>query len=638
MAIVLAYPTLAGAHAFLVRMSPQAGERLTANPAAVTLEFSGSVVLGSQELLIRTPTGSAVDLGLSELLNGATTLRATLPPAMSGVYVVSWRVLAEDGHLSLGEFAFAVGSGWVLPAASATASTPVAWPDVAASWLLLAGVALALGGLGSESLVWRSVARQHDLEVPRAPVAVGLMQALLGATWHSLQLAAAQAGAAAGLDPPAWRALLATRPGLLSVAVVVLLAYALWLLPLRRGRALALVPLLLAVWTIAFRGHSGNSPTWWAAPANALHLTAAGLWVGALLHLILILWRMDRKRLRQVLGEAVHRYAGLALGLVVLALAGGTATALAEFTRPAQLLETTYGRILLVKLLLLMMTLALALLARRRALPANPAIRFELLRRLTSAEGAALLVVLGVSALLVNLAPPRAARAVEHLLGPAPLKGPVVRLASLAGQLAVYLAAAEGQIEIQVVAPTGERAPGAQLQLEGRTPDGQSVRLHPRPCGQGCFAMQFAWPKGLTQLTAGVSAPDRPGGAARFEVPWPPAPDEPQLLARVVAAMRNQPRLVLVEQTFSGPGATGPRNTAPLSGAEFMALEPYTERGANDVRRLPLDSNLTQVTLYLPGSYIWYRLWIDREYRIQRAVIVSPGHRIERSFFYPPEG
>lgn len=635
-ALVLASPALAGAHAFLVRTSPQAGERLTAGPSALTLQFSGSIVPGSQELSVRTPQGSMVEVGPSELLDGATALRAALPPAMGGVYVVSWRVLAEDGHVSLGEFAFAVGSGGQLSGTTATVSTLISWPDVAASWLLLVGLALALGGLGSEAFVWRSVARQHGLEVPRAPVALGLLLALGGATWQSLQLAGAQSGggAAAGLDPRAWRTLLATWPGLLSAAALVLLAYALWLLPMRRVRILALLPLAGAVGVIAFRGHSGTSGTWWAAPANAMHLVAAGLWAGALLHLILVLWRMDREGDRPALGEAARRYAGLALGLVLAALAGGTATALAEFGRPADLVETTYGRVLLLKLLLVMVALGLALAARRRALPPNFGIRLSLLRRLTRAEGAALLAVVGLSALLVNVAPPRIAGAYEDILGPAPLRGPVVRLASLAGQLAVYLAAAPGQLEIQVIAPSAQRAPGAEVQVEIRTSTGEGASLYPRPCGQGCFTMRTPWPEGLTRLTARVSAPGWPGGTVRFDVPWPLAPEEPELLDRVIAAMRDQPQLVLTEQTFSGPGATGPRNTARLTGAEFMALEPYTASGADDVRRLPGGSKLTELTLYLPGSYIWYRLWIDREYRLQRAVIVSPGHRIERSFFY----
>lgn len=100
--------------------------------------------------------------------------------------------------------------------------------------------------------------------------------------------------------------------------------------------------------------------------------------------------------------------------------------------------------------------------------------------------------------------------------------------------------------------------------------------------------------------------------------------------------MRAQPEIVLTEQTFSGPGAMGPRNTARLTGPQFVALEPYVTGGANDVRPLPGTAGRSSFTLYLPGSYIWGRLWIDGDHRIRQAVIVSPGHQIERTFFYGP--
>ena len=70
-----------------------------------------------------------------------------------------------------------------------------------------------------------------------------------------------------------------------------------------------------------------------------------------------------------------------------------------------------------------------------------------------------------------------------------------------------------------------------------------------------------------------------------------------------------------------------------MSGGRFMALEPYAASGADDVRRSG-GGHFTEITFYLPRSYIWYHLWIDRGFRERRAVIVSPAHLIERSFLY----
>lgn len=637
LALVLTLPTLADAHAFLVRSSPQAGERLTQSPSALTLEFSDVVVLGSQEVTVRTANGTGIDAGRSTLSGTGTALRAELAPGLRGVYIVSWRVLAQDGAVTMGEFAFGVGTTAGLSGGAATASAPIAWPEVAAGWLLFVGLTLALGGLGSEAFVWRAVAREQAIEVPRGPVAVGVVIGLAGAAWRVWLASGALAPGAAAPTGSAetWVERLATRPALLSAAAVVLLLYALWLLPLRWWRAWALLPLGGAVVLIALRGHSGTSESWWwAAPANAVHLGAAALWGGALLHLVLALRGFDREERWRVVGAAARRYARLALGLVLLALVAGAVTVLAEFSRPSELIETDYGRTLIAKLVLVTAALALALLARRRALPANPGIRWPLLSRLVRIESAALLGAVTAAAVLVTVSSPRTAPAVEDLLGAAPLSGPVLRLASLAGQLSVYVAAAEGQLEVQVVTPSAERARGAHVDLDGEGPGGEALRLHPRRCGRGCFTMRFPWAEGVTRLAVRTAAPGWAGGTARFEVPWPPAPDEPELLERVITTMRAEPRVTLVEQTSSGPAALGPRNTAHLSGAELMALEPYAASGANDVRRLPSRSGLTNLVLYLPGSYIWGRLWVDEASRIQRAVLVSPGHLIERALFY----
>lgn len=628
----LAVPAFADAHAFLVRSSPQAGERFAQSPATFTLEFSEAIVEGLAEVSVRTPDGRAVALGPVQLDATATTLRAEVPRDLRGVHLVAWQVLAQDGAVTLGEFAFGVGTGTDLGRYAASASAPVSWAEAVANWLLLTGLALAIGGLGSETFAWRPVALQHGIEIPRAPIGLGIGLALVGAA-SQLYLAAAGGGSGARASG-ASLGILSNRPAVLSAAITVLVLYALWLLRLRSLRSLVFLPLAGAVATIALRGHSGLSEAWWAVPANAAHLAAAGLWVGALLHLMLVLRRLDREEWRPVLGAVARRYASFALAVVLVAIPGGAGTAFAEISGLADLVETAYGRTLLAKLALIGVALALAFVARRRTLGGNPAARLPLLRRLTRVESVTLLAIVGISAVLVTLPSPRTAPALQDVLGAAPLSGRVVRLASQAGEISVYLAAAEDQLEIQLVNASGERARGAEMAVSGELPSGEHVRLYPRGCGHGCFSLRFPWREGRTRLAVDAVARGRVGGTAHFDVPWPASPDEPALLERVIATMRAERAVVLVEQTFSGPGMIGPRNVARLSGADLMALEPYAASGANDVRRLTSGPELTDLSLYLPGSYIWARLWIDRQHRLQRAVLVSPGHLIERAFFY----
>lgn len=629
--LFLALPEAASAHAFLVRSSPRAGDRLTESPSTLSLDFSYPTVPGSAMVSVRTAGGTPVPTGPPQPSPEGTSLRVDLPPASQGVYLVSWQVLATDGATTVGEFAFGVGGAGPVTEPVASAAGSVAWMDLAAGWLLLSGAAVALGGLASEAIVWRRVTSPSGLTPPRAPVVPALVAAVIGAAWQAVEAFEAMVGAPGG-GAGRWSALLRTRAGLLTVTTLALLLYALWLQPLRRLRMWGLVPLAGAVISVAARGHSSASGAWWAVPANAIHFTAAGLWVGALLHLVLVLRRLDREEWRTAFGAAARRYASLGLALVLVAVPGGILTAAAELSRPGDLVETAYGRTLLLKLMLIVLALGLALTARLRAFSPNPGARIGLLRRLTRIEGVVLLGVVSVSALLATLSPPRTARAVADLLGPAPLQGPVLRLAALAGQLSVYLGAARDQLEIRV--PVGGGGTGrAELKIEGHGPTGNDLALDPRRCGAGCFTMRFPWGAGVTRLEVTVSAHDWIGGTARFDVPWPPAPDEPKLLARVVGAMRAEPTVSFTEQTSSGPDAVGAVRPIRISGTQLMELDPYGASGADDVRRLPGSSTLTQLTLYLPGSYIWARLWVDPAYRIQREEIVTPGHLIERTSF-----
>jgi hypothetical protein len=101
--------------------------------------------------------------------------------------------------------------------------------------------------------------------------------------------------------------------------------------------------------------------------------------------------------------------------------------------------------------------------------------------------------------------------------------------------------------------------------------------------------------------------------------------------------MLAQPEFTLVERVSSGPGMSA-ENTFLITGDTFMELELYAAGGATDIRLVPGRDNERTLVFYLPGSSLWYSFELDAADRIQREVIVSPGHVIERTFSYtsPP--
>ncbi len=593
----LAAAAPAGAHAFLIRSDPAAGARLAEGPATLTLYFSEPFVRRSEHVTLRRVGGESVKL--SPPASSAAIVHQPLPANLRGVYVVSWRVLTDEGHISLGQFAFAVGSSAALPTLKAS-TTPTSWPEVAASWLVFVGLALAVGGVASERFIWR-----------RTPLNA-----------RALTAAPALPGAA---------------PGKLTLALIISVLIAMALLPLRWMRVTAIVPLLFGVGFIAARGHSGTSGHSWAVAADMIHVSAVALWLGALAHLVVL---VRNSGARATLAKGAPRYARFALPTVLLIIASGVVTAIPEFRSVGAVFTSGYGRTLLLKALLIAVALILALAARRWALPANPHPRLPLLRRLTTAEASVLAAVLVVVAVLVNAAPPRgpaAAAGQAAQLGPPPVLGPSVQLADLAGQLGLALTAGAQELRFTVV-PPGDQQPGSLKLTAGATrANGRVVDLNPSTCGSTCFVARFRPTPGTTVVRAHLSSSVWRGGTVSFAIPWPLPPERPALLRRVVAAMNAIPALTLNEAVTSGPGSAGRPTGYRLSGRAFIKTEVFAG-GAVDVRPIGQNGGLTEIAFALPGSNIWYRVWVDRLFRVRRELILSPGHLIRRTFSYGGAG
>lgn len=625
--IALASASPAAAHAFLVQTTPQAGERLTASPPLVALRFSEPVV--SAELTVARADGGAVDQEGTRRAQAGLRVEAALPELDDGIYVVAYEVVADDTHVTAGEFAFAVGDvddGALANADGEAAEAQLSWPQVLARWLLVAGLAIAIGGLVSERVLWRGVAPAGTI-LPLLPAAGLIALAALGATGSLIALLVLA-------DASDLTARLQSVPALALGAQLVLLAIAAQLLWLPGLRGWSLLPLAAALGAASLSAHPGSQGIG-PATASLVHLGGVAVWIGGLLHVALVVWRFRAAPDPGWLRRGLARYATAALVMVGMVLVSGTVLAIAQLERPAELLETAYGRFLVAKLALVGVALGLALLARLRGLGRGRPLRVRLLSRVTRLEALALVGALALASVVGGITPPTAVRGADHLLGPPPLDGPVLRAAGLAGSMAVHLAAAPGRLELRALDFSGDGIVGAQLRVSGQRPDGAGLDLRPRDCGAGCWTTALSWPQGTTTLSVEVSAPDWRPGALEFELPWPPQSGGERRLDQVIAAMRSVPEVVMTEHVTSGPGMSGRPQTFRQPGAEFIARELYAAGGGTDIHPVPPVVGESALTLYLPGSAIWLRLELDEDDRIVAETIVSPGHLIERTFSYP---
>ncbi|HEV8617060.1 MAG TPA: CopD family protein [Methylomirabilota bacterium] len=248
----------------------------------------------------------------------------------------------------------------------------------------LASCVLLLGGGAMLLLAGRSdrpTALAWEVLIIRAARALALVAILSGLGALAHQTITLEGRAHAALEPAAVvRVLLHTQSGhvwlLRHGLLLVLAAFLLVRAELRdrldwraaRGEAVLLAAAALGL--IAAAGHAAavEPGTTAAILADAAHLLAAGMWLGALPALALLLAaasREDGADARPYAVLAARRFSRWALVLVLALIASGVVNALGEIGTVAGLLGTAHGRLLLAKLALFVPILILARVNRR---------------------------------------------------------------------------------------------------------------------------------------------------------------------------------------------------------------------------------------------------------------------------------
>lgn len=414
LASALLAPTASG-HAVLIAADPPDGAVLDAPPGRVLLTFNETVAQPGATLRVTGPDGAIYAGGEgSEPLAVGRTLSIGIPSDLpEGTSLVEWAIVSEDGHRIRGTSTFSVGSPSALPSSS-TEAGPDTRDAVAA---LLRGIVFVttvtlIGVLAVMLAVWRPLiasGRRRDAAAAAAadraflsdalPIAVGTaaVLALTGLFGPPVQ--------AWALDLPLDE-YLGVRQGRIDLARFALAAVATPLLfwGLSRGRLAALLlatPPVVALGLLpAFTGHASSvESAWIAIPVDALHVLAAGLWAGGILVLASALPRALRaagSARRDLLLGALRRFSRLAIAGTLIGAATGTVSALLQAGSLTAIPETTWGRLLLLKVALVIVIIAIAAVVRR----AGP----SSLRGLTAEAGVVLLVI-AVTAAMTGIAP-----------------------------------------------------------------------------------------------------------------------------------------------------------------------------------------------------------------------------------------
>jgi copper transport protein len=372
----------ASAHASVVATDPLDGARLASVPAMVTVTFDESVSLGAGYLKVTDSSARAVDDGRVDHPGAAgTTLSVPLKAGLSdGSYVVSWRVVSADSHVVSGSIRFVVGNGPLASAgaagtsdAGATRSPGIGALAVIARLVGFAGLFL-LGGLWVLFLAPIG-ARAAGLGARMAWAGWG--GATVGAVGDVLVQGAQSSGrgigsllSAAQID----QALGGTYGQLRCWSLIGLGLIGLLLPAVLRSAAerrthgapeAALVLYVGVLCTLSGSGHAASaSPRVLALAADVAHLCAAGAWLGGLAFLAVVLLPsqdpLDAHR-------AARSFSPVAAGAIAVLLGTGVYQSWREVRSVPALLDTTYGRLVLIKLALLIAIVVAAAASRRWA-------------------------------------------------------------------------------------------------------------------------------------------------------------------------------------------------------------------------------------------------------------------------------
>lgn len=379
-ATVLGTAAPAAAHAELISSTPQNAARLDAAPREIALQFSESVTLVPSALRMLDAEGASAVLGDAGV--EGNMLRVAVPgPLADGGYVFVYRVISGDSHPVSGALTFTVGTGAAVE--TAAVGTALSSDDDAAvaalaginRWLGYAGVVLLIGVPAFVAACRRAAARDPVL---RALVLIGAGLVALTAL-ASLPLQAArtfQSGLADGLERDALATILDTAYGdaaLARLAFVALLLGALWT-AVRFWAVRALVLAGFAAGAVLLTFARSGHPAVGDYPAatmllDVVHFGAVAVWLGGLVVLAVRLLPAPPPDCR----ETLARWSAVAMAAVAVLAVTGSAQAWRELRSFEALVDTTYGRWILVKAGGLLLLLAAAEYGRRRVRTLAPA-------------------------------------------------------------------------------------------------------------------------------------------------------------------------------------------------------------------------------------------------------------------------
>lgn len=370
-AMVGLFPLAASAHAVLESSSPAPSQALPTSPEVIRLDFSEAIESGFSRIQLFDSGENSISIG--DILrdpSDASVITSSVPALDDGVYVVVWRVVSVDGHPVTGAFPFSVGLG--ATADGAELMNRVLTDDQTVGqmrWAL--SLARLLGFLGAVVLVghlWLTWGAADKW----SPKSVRVMK------WSTTSLAVGSAGVLLLQGPFAsgrsWSGVfdavllgevVPTRLGMAAlVRLALVVAWGCLVLTAPRAgsmlwRSTAVFASAVTVLSFSASGHpSAEENLAFPVTVDFFHLIAVSVWVGG----IISLWILRRENSAGTLASRFSSHATWSMPLVVVT---GTIQTFNLTGGVSNMFETGYGRLIVVKILIVMTAIVLGTRGRR---------------------------------------------------------------------------------------------------------------------------------------------------------------------------------------------------------------------------------------------------------------------------------
>ncbi|MFC3883875.1 copper resistance CopC/CopD family protein [Bacillus songklensis] len=381
--VIALFPVMTYAHAYIVKSTPGENQTLSEPPSVVRIQFNEFIQPGFYSLAVMDASGNRVDLNNARInKENHAILEAGIKDNLpNGTYSMQWKIISSDGHPVQGMIPFSIGqAGKESNDLQAKTSSYFPKADIIINrWLLYTGFALYIGVILFNLFIYPLKSQESSKVQTRSERIMGL--SLLGIAISLLLNLPLQTTINADVT---WSQ--AFKPSLLKetlnhtafgpiwmvqIMIFSILGFTTYL-AMKRGNlssikawGASLVFIMGLLVTKSLTSHAaGSHHEIIPVVMDFLHLLAASVWIGGLFALIILLPGSHPKtengeQSSVFYWRVIQRFSPWAIGAVILLLATGIYGSVLYVPTLYSLIHTSYGRVLLGKILLFVLMLLL---------------------------------------------------------------------------------------------------------------------------------------------------------------------------------------------------------------------------------------------------------------------------------------